>query len=135
MSKKEFKEFKELRERLEMQREEVRQLLSRLEQETRSLDVDVPQDSADRSVINLSKETLFEQGSQRRGLLRRIEGAIERIQKGSFGTCLGCGQQIAVRRLQALPWTQYCLKCQEMIERGSEDDLSAVSSRLSKRAG
>ncbi len=129
------KEFTELREKLEMQREEVQQFLSRLEQETRTLDLNVPQDSADRSVINLSKESLFEQGSQRRGLLRRIEGAIERIDEGSFGTCLGCGHQIAVRRLQALPWTQYCLKCQEMIERGSEQDLPTASTPLSRRAG
>jgi DnaK suppressor protein len=128
------KEFRELREKLEVQRGELQLRLTSLEQETRALDLDIPQDSGDRSVINLSKETLFEQGSQRRGLLRRIEGAIDRIDDGSFGTCLGCGQEIAVRRLQALPWTQYCLQCQEIIERGSEQDLSPGSAPL-RRAG
>ena len=36
--------------------------------------------------------------------------------------------------LQALPWTQYCLQCQEIIERGSEQGLSAGSAPL-RRAG
>ena len=104
------KEFRELREKLEMQREEVQKFLSRLEQETRTLDWNVPQDSGDRSVISMSKETLFEQGSQRRVLLRRLEGAIEQIDEGSFDTCIRYGQQISVRRLKAFPWTQYCMQ-------------------------
>lgn len=115
-------EFKNLREKLELQREESEQLLTRLEREKRSLEVDVPQDSADRSIVNLSKESLFQRSSQRREVLRRIEGAIRRIDEGSFGTCVTCSGPIPVRRLEALPWTQYCLQCQEAIERGNAQD-------------
>lgn len=110
--------FKELKERLEQQRQEVTRFLGRLETETRSLEQDIPQDSADRSVLNLSQESLFEQASQRRQQLRRIEGALKRIKHGSFGICQACEQEISQRRLEALPWTQYCLQCQQMIEQG-----------------
>jgi len=121
------REFKELKERLEKQLHEVQGFLGRLGQETRELELDVPQDSADRSVASLSQETLFEQASQRRQQLRRIEGALRRMDEGSFGTCQVCEREIARRRLEALPWTQYCLDCQEMIEQGTLQPTSAAS--------
>jgi len=121
------REFKELKERLEKQRQEVQGFLGRLGQETRELEMDVPQDSADRSVASLSQETLFEQASQRRQQLRRIEGALRRMDEGSFGMCQVCEREIAWRRLEALPWTQHCLECQEMIERGTRQPMSAAS--------
>lgn len=127
--------FKELKEKLEQQCQETRGFLSRLEIETRSLDPGIPQDSADLSVLNLSQETLFEQASQRRQQLRRIEGALKRMERGSFGICQGCEQEIPLRRLDALPWTQYCLQCQQMIEQrvvqatAAEADLTGGSRR------
>lgn len=127
--------FKELKEKLEQQCQETRGFLSRLEIETRSLEHGIPQDSADLSVLNLSQETLFEQASQRRQQLRRIEGALKRMERGSFGICQGCEQEIPLRRLDALPWTQYCLQCQQMIEQrvvqatAAEADLTGGSRR------
>ena len=121
------REFKELKERLERQLHEVQGFLGRLGQETRELELDVPQDSADRSVASLSQETLFEQASQRRQQLRRIEGALRRMDEGCFGTCQVCEREIARRRLEALPWTQHCLECQEMIEQGTLQPISAAS--------
>lgn len=127
--------FKKLKERLEQQRQEVTGFLSRLGMETRSLEQDIPQDSADRSVLNLSQESLFAQASQRRQQLRRIEGALKRIKHGSFGICQACEQEISERRLQALPWTQYCLRCQQMLEQGvlqttaAEAELTGSSRR------
>jgi RNA polymerase-binding transcription factor len=121
------REFKELRESLEKQLQEVREFLGRIGRETRELELDIPQDSADRSVSNLSQETLFEQASQRREQLRRIEGALRRMDDGSFGTCQSCQEAIAQRRLNALPWTQYCLQCQQMIEQETIETSAAAS--------
>jgi DnaK suppressor protein len=102
--------------KLESRREEALRFLNRLGVETRTLDIDSPQDSGDQSILTLSKESLFQQGSQRRHELRMIETALERMREGAFGICDACGEQIQPRRLQALPWTQYCLRCQEMLE-------------------
>jgi DnaK suppressor protein len=107
----------QLRKKLEAQRKEVLQFLRQLDEETRTLDLDeATQDPADRCVTSISKESLFEQSSQRRTILRLIEAALQRIEDGSFGTCAGCEYEIPARRLQALPWTQFCLRCQEAIE-------------------
>jgi DnaK suppressor protein len=111
--------------KLELQRQEILPFLSQLEHETRSLDEDSVQDIADQSVITLSKESLFERSSQRRTLLRLVEAALRRIAAGSFGVCVGCGNDIQLRRLEALPWTQFCLRCQEAIEKEVGAALSA----------
>lgn len=122
----EKKDIERLRQQLELQQGESRQFLRHLEQEVRCLDADTTQDSADQSVISLSKEFLFEQSSERRTVLRLIEAALARIANGSFGTCIGCGDDIQARRLEALPWTQFCLRCQGELE---EEIGSTLSTR------
>ena len=58
-------------------------------------------------------------------LLREIRGALRRIADGAFGTCLHCDEEIGHRRLEAVPWTSFCLKCQEAADRGDEDVIEA----------
>lgn len=118
-------EIEQLKQKLELQREELLQVLTRLQCETRSLDVDSAQDRADQCVIAVSKESLFEQSSQRRTMLRLIEAALRRITDGSFGVCVACGDDIQDRRLRALPWTQFCLRCQEELEEEVSSNVAA----------
>ncbi len=117
-----------LRQKLEFQRHESRQFLRRVEEEAQSLGAESVHDSADQSVISLSKESLFERSSERRTVLRLIEAALRRIANGSFGICIGCGDEIQTQRLEALPWTQFCLRCQEEIEEEVGSTLSARAS-------
>lgn len=46
-------------------------------------------------------------------LLRAIDAAIDRIAKGSYGTCTICEQNISLARLKAVPWTSVCIACKE----------------------
>ena len=128
-----------MRQKLESHRRESLQTLAQLGRETRSPEPDDTQDSADLSTANASKELLFERSSQRRTMLRLIEAALQRIADGSFGVCVSCGDEIRPRRLQALPWTQFCLRCQEEIEREVGSNLSGrievPAARLAKWAG
>jgi DnaK suppressor protein len=105
-----------IRQKLRLRRQQILEFLKRLDDETQELDTDSAQDVADSCVFNMSKEALFERTSQQRLVLRMVEGALERIADGSFGVCASCGDDISARRLQALPWTQYCLRCQETLE-------------------
>jgi DnaK suppressor protein len=43
--------------------------------------------------------------------LVQIEGALRRIKAGTFGTCETCGKQVALERLEALPWAIDCVDC------------------------
>jgi DnaK suppressor protein len=47
---------------------------------------------------------------------REIADALERIDDGSFGICLNCEEEIAAKRLAAVPWTALCIVCQEALE-------------------
>ncbi len=75
-------------------------------------------DPADRAVRSYEKEFLFTRGTHEHGQLSLVKGALERIEEGTFGECAGCGTEIGAKRLEALPWTPYCIACQEKVERG-----------------
>jgi DnaK suppressor protein len=50
-------------------------------------------------------------------LLRNVKGALSRISDGSYGVCLHCEEDIKPKRLDAVPWTKYCIVCQEASDR------------------
>ena len=43
--------------------------------------------------------------------LSDVEAALTRMDEGTFGTCEGCGQQIAAPRLEAMPAARLCIDC------------------------
>ncbi len=43
--------------------------------------------------------------------IRKIDEAIERIEKGTYGICESCGEPIGVKRLEARPVTTLCIEC------------------------
>jgi DnaK suppressor protein len=50
-------------------------------------------------------------------LLRQVKGALGRVADGTYGTCLHCEEDIKTKRLDAVPWTKYCIRCQEASDR------------------
>ena len=50
--------------------------------------------------------------------LEQIESALERVEEGVYGSCVDCEAKIAKARLNALPYTPYCIKCASKLERG-----------------
>ena len=50
-------------------------------------------------------------------LLRNVRGALLRIADGSYGICLHCEDEIKTKRLEAVPWTKFCITCQEAADR------------------
>ena len=45
-----------------------------------------------------------------RDLIQKIEGALERLENGTFGTCERCGKPIEKARIKALPYANLCIK-------------------------
>ncbi len=56
---------------------------------------------------------------QQERLLAQIDAAIRRHKAGTYGRCLGCGEEIPLARLKALPFAQRCAPCQEEWEQQS----------------
>ena len=51
-------------------------------------------------------------------MLLQIDEALTRIDDGAYGFCLNCGTTLSDKRLTAVPWTPYCVDCQELSEKG-----------------
>ena len=64
------------------------------------------------AVCNLDRE--FNQ-------LRDARAALRRIEEGSFGICQGCDEDIHPKRLAAVPWATFCIRCQEAVDNNLEE--------------
>ena len=60
------------------------------------------------AVCNLDRES---------NQLRNVRAAILRIHEGSFGKCRQCEEDIHPKRLVAVPWTPFCIRCQDAVDR------------------
>ena len=76
------------------------------------------QDLADKAASAYSKELNFSLSDGERNSLKLVEEALDRVRAGTFGSCTNCGNTIGEKRLQAIPWTAYCIDCQELVEKG-----------------
>jgi DnaK suppressor protein len=94
-----------------------RSMLSAVEQGRESGAEDT-QDPGDQAVASYQKELLFSQGNSGHEQLQLVRQALIRLNDGTFGECQHCGETIGVKRLEALPWTPYCIACQEKFENG-----------------
>jgi DnaK suppressor protein len=79
--------------------------------------------SADQHMADTATETVdreidytLEESDGR--LLAAIDGALARIDAGTYGICVNCGAQIAPERLEAMPWATLCIDCKRKEERG-----------------
>lgn len=54
--------------------------------------------------------------SNDRELLQRVDTALKRIADRTYGICVQCKKPIAQARLKAIPYTEFCMKCQEQLE-------------------
>src|SRR5580700_8248320 len=49
--------------------------------------------------------------------LRLIHRALARVANGTYGLCLHCEEEIMPKRMAAVPWAAFCIRCQEKIDR------------------
>jgi DnaK suppressor protein len=74
------------------------------------------QDEADIANMNHDRAVTNKLTEARAHRLKAIEQALERIDRGEFGSCKRCEQDIHSKRLSAMPWARLCLQCQAELE-------------------
>jgi RNA polymerase-binding transcription factor len=67
-------------------------------------------------------------------LLRNVRIALSRIADGSYGTCLHCDEDIKPKRLDAVPWAPYCIRCQEAADRNDFESIEPMDYLLQHAA-
>ena len=67
-------------------------------------------------------------------LLRSVRLALTRIEDGTYGMCLHCEEDISPKRIAAVPWTAYCLTCQEAADRRQFEPDESLDTMLADAA-
>jgi DnaK suppressor protein len=66
--------------------------------------------------------------------LTEVRAALDRIDAGTFGICVGCEENINPKRLAAIPWASSCIVCQEAADREQTTPWHDVETSLAMAA-
>lgn len=121
-----------------MTHEEFRSLLDKREQdlldeiekhqtEAREMTDQTTAEPMERMVNLEGRDTLLQHNDADFKELTEVRGALERLDKGSFGKCIDCGKEISAARLAAIPWTERCIEDQEKYDRGGEQASGSLT--------
>jgi RNA polymerase-binding protein DksA len=73
---------------------------------------------AETATATLGREIDYTLGENSGQVLAAIDAALKRIDEGTYGTCVSCGEQIRYERLEATPWAALCIDCKRKAEGG-----------------
>lgn len=103
-----------MRDLLLAKRKELSDLLSRISQGSEEgMQVKDSADEASSTVMGRLQSSLQETEVREINL---IEEALARIDKGEYGICIDCGEEISPKRLEYSPYAARCIACQEQLE-------------------
>ncbi|MDU0359918.1 TraR/DksA C4-type zinc finger protein [Rhizobium sp. 25PS6] len=92
-----------------------RELETRLQAIERDFEEPRNPDDDDRATERNNDEVLEELGEAGQKELLAVQAALDRIEAGTFGTCVKCGKPIGERRLDAVPHTPFCQSCAQSV--------------------
>jgi DnaK suppressor protein len=110
MTKAELEKFKNI---LEAKRAELSGALRNRDE----IAIEKASDAIDEVQLAGERELAIRNLDRDSNMLRQIRRALARIADGSFGVCLHCEEDISPKRVNAVPWAAYCIKCQEQVDR------------------
>lgn len=93
-------------------------ILSKLRDNDLSIDKSETPDPVDLAVRNYSKNLTLAVSENESKKLDLICSALKKIKGDEYGFCQNCEGKINSKRLNAVPWAQYCIACQEQQEKG-----------------
>jgi RNA polymerase-binding protein DksA len=73
---------------------------------------------AEAATATLGREIDYTLGENSEHVLSAIDAALKRIDDGTYGTCVSCGDEIRRERLEATPWASLCIDCKRRAEGG-----------------
>ena len=118
------KQINETRKRLAMESEKLIRSISRKRAAADEITTENTEDEGDLATISHNKELLYNLHETDFARLKSIDQAIKALDRGQYGECVRCGNDINEKRLLAVPWAALCIHCQEEME------MADASSRL-----
>jgi len=110
MTRLELEHFKQL---LTAALEQMEQLFGKRDE----IAIENAPDDIDRVQGAVERELAIRQLESNFSRIQSVKLALERIEDGTYGTCMECEQEISAKRLKAVPWASCCVHCQEIADR------------------
>ena len=122
-SEKNNSELKELliKKKLKLLAEVKKAMGDKLEEDVR-MTFDLLKDNPDKSVDELLKHVNARIIGNRSEEIDDIDSALNKLEEGTYGVCEECGDDIQIKRLEAVPSALYCVLCQNEIDRRNKDE-------------
>jgi DnaK suppressor protein len=119
-------ELKKYTEALETKKKELSNGLRNRE----DIAIEKTPDALDEVQLAGERELAIRNLDRESSLLRNVRGALGRVEDGSYGVCMHCEEDIKPKRLEAVPWAKFCIRCQEAADRHEFDSESNDSDEL-----
>lgn len=110
------KKLKATRERLAKEYEELKKSINRSRLVAEEIKVEKTEDEGDLATINHARELFYNLQEGDLARLKSIEVAMKAVDRGEYGECVRCGEDINEKRLEVLPWATMCISCKESAE-------------------
>jgi DnaK suppressor protein len=114
MTKNELSKFKQF---LEARKAELSDVLKRRDE----IAIEKSADAIDEVTRAAERELAIRNLDRESNMMRNVRAALRRIDDGSFGVCAHCEEEISPKRLAAVPWAPFCIRCQEAADRHERD--------------
>jgi DnaK suppressor protein len=110
------KKLKDTRRRLSSEYENLIKSINRSRLAAKEIKLENTEDEGDLATISHERDILYNLHESDYARLRYIEDAMKAMDRGEFGECVRCGEDINEKRLEAVPWATTCIRCQEETE-------------------
>ena len=99
---------------------------AREREQAREQVIDTAADTGDASVADEGESEDFTEAELDATVLQQVRDALQRIDDGTYGRCIVDGGPIEPSRIEAVPWTPFCLKHQKMLEEASRPETPTL---------
>jgi DnaK suppressor protein len=123
-------EFEKYRTALEARRTEIAASLRNRD----DIAIEKAPDAIDEVQLAGERELAIRNLDRESTLLRKVREALARMADGSYGVCMHCEEDISPKRLNAVPWAAFCIRCQEAADRHDFEPVENMNQLLADAA-
>ena len=121
------KKVQKFRQKLTEEYQKLIRSINRNREAEEEITLENTEDEGDLATISHNKELLYNLHESDFQRLKSIQEALKRMDRGEFGECIHCGEDINEKRLSAVPWATMCISCQEEAEKESSSPRAVLA--------
>ncbi|MCD6363426.1 MAG: TraR/DksA C4-type zinc finger protein [Synergistetes bacterium] len=109
-----MRDLSRFKKRLEEMKETLTKRIKAIEKEGPR---DIGSEEVDVANYMNEMDSLFREKEEAEKTLKRVERALKRFEKGTYGLCVDCGREISEERLEVVPFAERCIECEKKLSK------------------